>query len=248
MDPIISTAASGMRSRMETLDLLANNIANSGTAGYKADEESYNLYFGDNAWQGYSEGRPDSSEMPVIQRSWTDFSQGNLVPTGSSTDLALTSSGFFTVEGANGAVYTRNGHFRMSKSGTLVTQEGYALKGTDGKPITVAPDRDFQVTPTGEVQQDGAPVGQLAIVTTDNSNPGERIGGGYFRFPADAKVQPASSPDIQQGKIETSNVTPAFTAVKLISVMRSFEMLQKAVSMASEMNKRAIEEVARVNS
>src|SRR4051794_5628136 len=101
MDPIISTAASGMRSRMETLDLLANNIANSGTAGYKADQESYNLYFGDSAWNGYSEGRPGSSEMPVIQRSWTDFSQGTLVPTGSSTDLALSSSGFFTVEGAN---------------------------------------------------------------------------------------------------------------------------------------------------
>lgn len=248
MDSLISTAASGMRSRMETLDLLANNIANSGTAGYKADQESYNLYFGDNAWEGYAEGRPTSSEMPVVQHTWTDFSQGSLVPTGSSTDLALSFAGFFVAGGPNTPLYTRNGHFRLSKTGTLETQEGYPLKGVDGKSITLDPTRDFQVSSSGDVQQNGVTVARLAVVTDDGSNAGERIGAGYFRFPATVKLQPAANPEIQQGKIEMSNVTPAYTAVKLVSVMRSFEMLQKAVNMASEMNKRSIEEVARVAS
>ena len=247
MDSLIANAASGMRSRMETLDLLANNIANSGTAGYKADQESYNLYFGDNAWDGYNEGRPSSAEMPVIQRTWTDYSQGNLVPTGSSTDLALTSEGFFVVNGPNGPFYTRNGHFRLSKTGTLETQEGYAVKGTDGNPIVLNPDRNFQITRTGEVQQDGSTIGQLSIVTSQAPN-GEKVGAGYFRFSDPAKMQPASNADVQQGKIETSNVTPAYSAVKLVNVMRSFEMLQKAVGMASEMSRRVVEEVARVSS
>jgi flagellar basal body rod protein FlgG len=248
MDPLIATAASGMRSRMETLDLLANNIANAGTVGYKADQESYNLYFGEKAWQGYNEGRPDASEMPVLQKSWTDFSQGTLTPTGSSTDVALASSGFFVVNGPNGPLYTRNGQFQLSKAGVLQTQQGYAVQGVDENPIKVDPARDFQIAPSGEVKQNGATVGRLKVMTADATAAGERIGAGYFRFPVDARISAAANPDVQQGKVEMSNVTPAYSAVKLVGVMRSFEMLQRAVNMASDMNKRAVQEVARVNS
>jgi len=248
MDSLIATAASGMRSRMETLDLLANNIANAGTAGYKADQESYNLYFGDKAWQGYNEGRPDASEMPVIQRIWTDYSQGTLVPTGNSTDVALASSGFFVVDGPNGPMYTRNGQFQLSKAGVLQTQQGYAVQGVDGKPIKVDASRDYQISPAGDVMQDGSTISRLNVMTADATTSSERIGAGYFRFPADASIRPAANPDVQQGKIEMSNVTPAYSAIKLVGVMRSFEMLQRAVNMAAEMNKRAVEEVARVSS
>ncbi len=248
MDSLIATAASGMRSRMETLDLLANNIANAGTTGYKADQESYNTYFGENAWNGYNEGRPDTAEMPVAEHSWTDLSQGTLVPTGNSTDVALASSGFFAVDGPNGTYYTRNGHFKLSKAGILVTQEDYPVKGTDGGQIKLDPNQDFQITPAGEIQQNGNTVARLGVTNSDPKNPGDRVGAGYFRFSPDATLQPNTNAEVQQGRIETSNVTPAYTAVKLVSVMRSFEMLQKAVTMASEMNRRVVEEVARVGS
>src|SRR5882724_3645681 len=98
MDQLTATAASGMRSRIEALDLLANNISNAGTAGYKADQESYNLYFSESAWNGFHEGRPTGAEMPVIQKTWTDMSQGTLVDTGNMADVALASSGFFVVQ------------------------------------------------------------------------------------------------------------------------------------------------------
>jgi flagellar basal-body rod protein FlgF len=248
MDSLIATAASGMRSRMETLDLLANNIANASTVGYKADQESYNLYFGDKAWQGYNEGRPDASEMPVLQRSWTDYSQGTLVPTGNSTDVALASPGFFVVSGPNEPIYTRNGQFHLSRAGILETQQGYAVQDANGNAIKIDPSLDFQVSPAGNVTQNGAAIGRIKIVTTDANATGERVGAGYFRFPAEANIRAAANPDIQQRKIETSNVTPAYSAVKLVGVMRSFEMLQRAVNMASEMNKQAVQEVARVNS
>lgn len=247
MDSLIATAASGMRSRTETLDLLANNIANAGTAGYKADEESYNLYFGKNAWEGYDEGRPPGAEMPVVQRNWTDFSQGSLVPTGSATDLALESTGFFVVNTQSGPLYTRNGHFNIAKSGQLETQEGYAVSGSNGKPIVLGANRDVTITPAGEVQQNGAAVAQLAIVDGAKLDAIEKRGAGYFRFSQNAKLQPAANPQVAQGKLETSNVTPAYSAVKLVNVMRSFEMLQRAVTMASDMDRRVIEEVAKVN-
>jgi flagellar basal body rod protein FlgG len=186
--------------------------------------------------------------MPVVQQAWTDFTQGTLLPTGSSTDLALSTPGFFVVDGPNGPLYTRNGHFRLSTNGTLETQDGYKVKGIDGNPIKVTPGRDFHVSPTGQVQQDGATLSQVAVVNAANPNANERVGAGYFRFPADAKVQPAANAQIAEGKIESSNTVPAYTAVKLVSVMRSFEMLQRAVNLASEMTKKSVEEVARVAS
>jgi flagellar basal-body rod protein FlgF len=246
MDSLVATAGSGMRSRIETLDLLANNIANAGTAGYKADEESYNTYFGQSAWEGYDEGRPDSAEMPVIQRNWTDFSQGTLVPTGNNSDLALTSKGFFVVNTPNGRLYTRNGHLRVSRNGELQTQEGYVLSGINGKPIVLDPTRNFEVTGSGEVRQDGVTVGTLAIMNGNNPSSAGKMGSGYFSFSPGNTVQAVVSPEVSQGHVEMSNVTPATAAVKLVNVMRSFEMLQKAVMMASEMNKKVAEEVAHI--
>jgi flagellar basal-body rod protein FlgF len=248
MDSVTANAASGLRSRMETLDVLANNIANAGTTGYKADQESYGLYFGDQAWEGYDEGRPDAAEMPVLERNWTDFSQGTLLPTGSATDLALASSGFFAVDGPNGLLYTRNGHFRLSKAGVLQTQDGYPVKAVDGSTITLSPNSDFQITPAGDIQQNGSTVARVAVMNAPAGKSGDRVGAGYFKFAADATPTPAADPEMQQGKIEMSNVVPAYSAIKLVTVMRSFEMLQKAVTLASEMNRKVVEEVAKVAS
>ena len=128
MDPLTSVAASGLRARMESLDLLANNVANASTGGYKADREFYSLYVSPDA-----QADP-SSTMPVIERPWTDLSQGTLQPTGNSLDLALSGKGFFSVAGPHGTLYTRNGSFRLSPDGQLVTAEGYPVNGAGGKP------------------------------------------------------------------------------------------------------------------
>jgi len=94
MDALTAIAASGLRSRMESLDLLANNIANATTGGYKSDREFYSLYSAPEA--------ESLSTMPVIERPWTDFSQGSLRRTGNPLDLALSGKGFFAVTGPAG--------------------------------------------------------------------------------------------------------------------------------------------------
>src|ERR1700758_5179085 len=106
MDSLTAIAASGLRARMESLDLLANNVANASTGGYKADREFYSLYVAPEA-----QGSDAASTMPVIERPWTDLSQGLLQPTGNPLDLALSGNGFFTVQGPGGPLYTRNGGF-----------------------------------------------------------------------------------------------------------------------------------------
>ena len=84
MDPMTAIAASGLRARMESLDLLANNVANASTGGYKADREFYSLYVAPEA-----QDAGPASTMPVIERPWVDWSQGTVYPTGNPLDLAL---------------------------------------------------------------------------------------------------------------------------------------------------------------
>src|SRR5579859_2921089 len=118
MDPISILAAGGIRSRMESLDLLANNLANAATSGYKSDREFYSLFTSD-----YAQG--NTSTLPLVERKWTDFSQGLLQNTSNPMDVALSGNGFFAVNGPSGPLYTRNGSFQVGYSGNLSTSDGY---------------------------------------------------------------------------------------------------------------------------
>jgi len=241
MDPLTALAASGLRSRMESLDLLANNLANSSSPGFKSDREFYGVY------RAMEAGDSDTS-MPTLDRHWTDFSQGALEPTNSPLDVALSGKGFFAVQGPSGPLYTRNGNFRLSPAGQLVTAEGYPVRGTGGTTLTLGSGRTAEISADGTVQQDGTIIGQLEIVDFTSTAGLGKQGKAYFRN-LDPQMNPAAAgATVVQGKLEASNVGSAESAVGLVHVMRQFEILQKAVSMGGEMNRRAIEEVARVGS
>jgi flagellar basal-body rod protein FlgF len=243
MDPLTISAASGLRARMETLDMLANNLANAATSGFKADREFYSLYVAPEA----EASSASPTTVPVIEKQWTDFSQGLLVSTGNSLDLALSGKGFFAATGPNGPLYTRNGSFRMSASGVLVTAEGYPLQARGGKNIKADSTSALEVLPDGEVRQDGQSLGNLELVELPETTAIAKHGHNYFQLSdPKAKPVPAAAAQIEQGKIENSNVSSAEAAVRLVSVMRQFEMLQRAVSLGADMNRRAVEEVARV--
>ena len=241
MDPLTIAAASGMRARMESLDLLANNLANASTPGYKADREFYGLYASEALRDGWS-----FTTLPVIESHWTDFAQGTVKSTGNPTDLALSGPGFFAVDSPEGVLYTRNGAFRVAPRGELETAEGYRLRGRDGRPIRVDPALAFEVTREGAVMQGGQLMGTLEIAALDRAVAG-KAGGNYFRLQdPNARPGPAAA-EVLQGHAESANFHPAETAVRLVSVMRQFEMLQRALVLGGEMNRRAAEEVARVS-
>jgi flagellar basal-body rod protein FlgF len=242
MDSMTATAASGLRARMESLDLLANNIANASTGGYKADREFYSLYTAPEA-----QGSDPVSTMPVIEKPWIDLSQGIVHSTGSPLDVALSGKGFFSVQGPSGPLYTRNGNFSMAPNGTLVTSDGYAVLSAKGAPVTLQPSRPMEISTDGTVTQDGAVIGQLGVVDFTSTADLSKQGSNYFKVSGPAvRPTPSSGTTVEQGKLEASNTGSAEGAVRLIGIMRQFEMLQKAVSLATEMNKRAVEEVAKV--
>ena len=241
MDPLTATAASGLRARMESLDLLANNVANASTGGYKADREFYSIYAAPEAADAAA------SAMPVIERPWVDLSPGLIHETGSPLDVALTGPGFFAVNGPSGPLYTRNGSFRVSPAGNLVTPDGYAVRGGAGAPLSLQRGRPFEIASDGTIRQDGLVVGKLEVVDFTGADGLVKQGASYFR-PADPAQRPVapSGTSVEQGKLEASNTGSAEAAVRLVSVMRQFEMLQKAVSLAGEMNQQAIQQVAKV--
>ena len=244
MDPIAATAASGLRARMESLDLLANNVANASTGGYKADREFYSLYIAPEAADGDSQ-----STMPLIEKPWTDLSQGLLTNTGNSLDVALDGKGFFSVAGPNGPLYTRNGGFRLAADGKIVTAEGYAVRNASGGALTVQNSLPLDITRDGTLEQDGQVIGKLDISDFAGTAGLAKQGDNYFRLVDPTVVSSApSTTSVEQGKLESSNTGTAESAVRLVNIMRQFEMLQKAVLIGNDMSKQAIEQVAKVGS
>src|SRR4051794_10461438 len=180
MDPLTAAAASGLQARMDSLDMLANNLANTSTTGFKSDREFYNTYW---SAELAGEQNPVVGESPNIQRHWTDFSQGMLLNTGTSTDLALSGTGFFAVNGPNGPLYTRNGNFHFTAQAQLVTAEGYAIRLKGNQTLTTQSTDPIEVSSTGEVSQSGAALGQLEIVDFNDSSRLVKTGANYFQSP-----------------------------------------------------------------
>jgi len=247
MDALTIAAASGLRSRIQSLDLLANNLANSATSGFKSDREFYGLYASDDSADPMTGG--PSSTLPVIERQWTDFSQGVLQPTGNPLDVALSGNGFLTVNGPNGPLYTRNGSLQVLSSGELATADGYTVRGTGGQPIHIASSKPVDIATDGVVRQEGQVIGQLAVVNFKSTDSLKKMGNTCFQS-TDAKnvPVPVSNVEVLQGRIEGSNVPVAESAMRLVGVMRQFEMLQKAIGVSSDMDTKTIQEVARVGS
>jgi len=156
-DPLTITAAAGMRSRLESLDLIANNLANTSAPGFKADREQFSLYLSEETAEAQDDGTGVAQPFsPVIESHWTDTTQGELRSTGNSGDLALSGKGYFQINGEDGPLFTRDGRFTITKDGKLLTENGYEFSSTDGKPIQVDPSLPVTVDPDGTV----APMGK----------------------------------------------------------------------------------------
>ena len=242
MDNISISAASGMRARMESLELLANNLANVETSGYKADREFYSLYTSLDATSDPATG--DATTLPLIRNNWTDIAQGELRNTTNPLDFAIDGDGLFAVQTSRGVRYTRNGNFRILPTGALATGDGSTVRAQGGGQIILQPNLSVDVLADGTVRQGLQTVGQIEIVAFDR-NALSKEGSSYFALAAGATAKAATG-SVLQGKLEQSNVGTAESSVRLVAIMRQFEMLQKAAGIGNDLNKQAIEQVARV--
>ncbi len=248
MDPLTSTAAAGMRARLEALDLTANNLANAATAGFKADREVYSIYLGEDSLEAALAGTGAAQVYaPVLERHRTDPRQGVLLETSNPADLALSGSGYFLVEGPEGYMLTRAGRLQVASDGRLVTPEGREFVTVEASRIRADPAQPVEVDRDGTVRQNGVPLGRLRLVEASLDETSKKEGL-YFLLDRAAVpgLQPAQA-TVFQGRVESSNVSAAETGVRLVQILRQFEALQRALQLGGEMSRRAVEDVARVN-
>jgi len=227
--------------------MLANNLANAGTSGFKADRESYSTYWAAESTSALDGGKGGAGVSPVVERNWIDFTQGALTRTGVPTHLAVTGAGFLSVRRGGETLYTRNGELQVNAGGRLVNGEGHDVVGADGKPLQVDAAQLLEIRADGSLWQGGVQTGQLRLTEFADPQGLEKAGHTYFRWPGRAEdVRAGVGTRVLQGTLEAANTGPAEGAVRMVNVLRQFESLQKALQLGSEMNRRLVEEVAKV--
>lgn len=226
--------------------MIANNMANATTTGFKADRELYRSYWSPDSTSALDQGRGGTGVLPAVERNWIDFAQGAFLRTGSPNHLALSGDGFFAVRRGEETLFTRNGELQVSPNGTLVNAEGMPLESPNGQPVRLDGTLPFEVRADGAVWQNGAAVGQLRVVSFPDQQRLQKAGHTYFRWPGGAEELTASKAQVVQGVLESANTGPAEGAVRMVNVLRQFESLQKALQLGTEMSKRLLDDVAKV--
>ena len=228
MDSGYYAACAGLVSRMEALDVLANNLANVNTDGYKAERQFYSAL---DASLGNSTLSPLNQAMNrygVVGGQWLDLQEGSIVPTGNKLDLAIQGAGLFVVETSGGLRYTRNGSFHLNAKRQLVDSQGDLVLGPKKRPIVV-PAGEISISSDGTVSANGAMAGQLRIVDFAPGTALTPIGNGQFTAPPKT-ARPMANPSIQEGALEASNENSISGMVSLILTERSAQMMEKALT------------------
>jgi flagellar basal-body rod protein FlgF len=242
MDSGFYAACTGLAAQTQALDVIAENLANTSTAAYKARQATFQSLLTQDQLLPASVLNQAVNNYSILGSTPQNWLQGNLDRTGNDLDLALEGPGLFAVQTSSGVRYTRNGNFRVSAANQLVTANGDPVLGENGL-IPIAPG-NVSVSTDGTVSIGGALVGKLRIT---NINPRDLApeGGGYYS--TTAKPIEVTGTLVRQGMLEGSNINPVQATVQLITVQRHAEMLQRALSeFHTEFNKIAANDLPRL--
>lgn len=252
MNSGIYAAYTGLLSRTQALETAANNLANAGTNGFRAESNYFRGVMVNASQQGFA--FPNDLESAVNQfgilgGSRLDLQQGQITATGNPLDLALNGGGFFQVKSAHGTQLTRDGAFLRAADGTLTTQKGEPVLGAGGAPI-VLPSGTVHVGEGGEISVTGpdgtsAIAGVLSLVTYGAT---DLAPAGANRFlPADGARATKADATVQEGALEGANQDTVHGTLQLMLIQRQAEMMQKALNVFhNDFDKTATEELGRV--
>ena len=243
LDSGFYAACAGLRARTQALELIANNVANVSTTGYRAQQPVFHTLL---AAQRSSLDALNQSinNFGVLQGSRVDLTPGSLERTGNLLDLAIEGNAFFAVQTKAGTLYTRNGNFQVSTGGQLTTAEGDVVLGEQA-PISV-PGGPVSVSPDGTLSVNGAVAGKLKLVEFAADTALAAVGKSYYTAAAGA-ARPAGKSYVRQGMLEDSNAGVIESPIALIMVQRQAEMLERALSaFHSEFNRTAAVELPRL--
>jgi flagellar basal-body rod protein FlgF len=237
-------ACAGLKAQTQALDLVANNLANLSSSGYLGQQPTFHSLLAGARTVANNPLNRAINDFDVLGNTRLDFSVGNLQQTGNPLDLAVEGNGFFAIKTQAEVLYTRNGNFQISASGMLITAKGDPVLGDDG--VIILPTGQVAIGSDGTISVDGAVAGKLRLVEFSADSSPVPVGDSYYSVPP-KQVLRATSADVRQGMLESSNVNPVAAMVDLITVQRHFDMLQRALSLYfSEFDRIAVEDLPRV--
>lgn len=246
MDRIIYTALSGAKALTQRQDVLANNVANANTPGFRAQIQALE------AVPVKGEGMKTRAQTMEATLG-SDFSTGPVSATGRKLDIAVEGEGWITVEGLDGQEsYTRAGALEVGDNGQLRTKSGWTVLG-DGGPLTVPADNEISISrdgtvtavPRGADAKNAVTVGRIKLVNPE-AKALDRQADGLFRMRDGAPAAADEKVTVSPGALEGSNVNPVDAMVGMISLARQFETQMKLLQTA-EQNDRSAGQLLSVN-
>jgi flagellar basal-body rod protein FlgF len=237
-------ACAGLSAQTQALDLIANNVANLNTTGFRGQQQTFQSLVATASGEFANPLNRALNNFNVLGNTRTDLSTGSLQATGNAADLGIEGDGFFVVQSQAGPVFTRNGNFQISTTGQLLTQTGDPVLGEQG-PITL-PSGPLSISADGTISVNGAVVDTIRLVELAPGNAPVAVGTSYYSAPDNA-LQPAAHSSVRQGMLEASNVNAVTAVVDLLAMQRRAEMLERAMSaFYSNFNKVAANDLPKV--
>lgn len=255
MNPALWVAKTGLDAQQTRMSVVANNMANSNTTGFKKDR----AVFEDLIYQNYRQAGASSSSTTNIPSginigtgvkvvaTQKMHTQGNISHTGNSMDIAITGRGFFQVQMPDGNIgYTRDGSFQLNDSGEVVTSSGYPLEptvslGTDTDVISFTVGSDGTVEVVSSSSASPTNIGTIELADFVNPAGLQPIGENLFKETSGSGSPAITTPgtsglgSLQQGSLESSNVNIAEEMVNMIETQRAYETNAKAISATDQM-------------
>ncbi len=232
-------ALSRLDAQSRAMDVDANNMANADTPGFKASRTLFSDWLSP---QHRTNSPPGGHAIAFTQdrATYREQQPGPLQHTGNPFDLALGSTGFFTVSTPQGPRLTRAGHFGPLPDGTLADETGNPVLDAAGKPLRLAPsDTGVTITADGAISSPARQIGKIGVVQPLDPNRLQAEGARLLR--ADTPTQPVAQPAIVQGAIEGSNVQPVTEMVRMMKEMREFQFTTQFVQSESDRAQKAID-------
>jgi flagellar basal-body rod protein FlgF/flagellar basal-body rod protein FlgG len=243
-------SAEGANVQGRRLEVIANNLANVDTVGFKKDLAVFQARYAEGIKQGLVP--PDTGAIEnegggvMSVETVTDFSSSPLKRTGRPLDMAVRGDGFFMVDKGGEKFLTRAGDFRLTEQGALVTQQGYPVLNTDGTPVVISPDAGaWEFVSDGTIRQQGA-AQQLALMMPKSPGDLAKVGENLFRPLAETTPVDPTRRGVTNEYLETSGVQPTTEMVEMITASRVFEANTKMMQTQDEMLSGLVNRVMRV--
>jgi flagellar basal-body rod protein FlgF len=234
------------------LDVVAHNVANINTTGFKADRMLFEEYLNSGAHEDNFQ-RPDRRVSYVQDRgTFHDLKQGAFEATSNPLDVAIDGDGFLVVQTAGGERYTRDGNLHLNDKGQLVTASGTAVLGDAGPIVFQQTDHDINISQDGTVtvlegiNRIDSVRGKIRMVNFAQPQRLVKEGSNLFSAGPGATPQPSTTSKLNQGFIEKSNVSSVVEMTRMIDVTRAYTELSNMLQSQGDARRSAIEKLADV--